>query len=121
MRHVRLGRTGLQVFRLWLGTMTFGLQSDVPASVAILDRAAAGGPDECPALGPRRLAQACPRRPARARRRLRAGKARRGGCSNYAAWQVARALGRSGAQGLAADRKARLDEMTRGHRSGDDP
>lgn len=52
---------------------------------------------------------------------LRAGKARRGGCSNYAAWQVARALGRSGAQGLAADRKARLDEMTRGHRSGDDP
>src|SRR5438309_6494026 len=32
MRHVRLG-----------GTMTFGLQCDEPTSVAILDRAAAGG------------------------------------------------------------------------------
>jgi 1-deoxyxylulose-5-phosphate synthase len=43
MRHVRLGRTGLQVSRLCLGTMTFGLQCDEPASVAILERAAAGG------------------------------------------------------------------------------
>ena len=43
MRHVRLGRAGLQVSRLCLGTMTFGLQCDEPASVAILDRAAAGG------------------------------------------------------------------------------
>jgi len=43
MRHVRLGRTGLSVSRLCLGTMTFGLQCDEPASVAILDRAAAGG------------------------------------------------------------------------------
>jgi aryl-alcohol dehydrogenase-like predicted oxidoreductase len=43
MRHVRVGRTGLQVSRLCLGTMTFGLQCDEPASVAILDRAAAGG------------------------------------------------------------------------------
>jgi 1-deoxyxylulose-5-phosphate synthase len=43
MRHVRLGRTGLQVSRLCLGTMTFGLQCDEPASVAILDRAAEGG------------------------------------------------------------------------------
>jgi aryl-alcohol dehydrogenase-like predicted oxidoreductase len=43
MRHVRLGRTGLPVSRLCLGTMTFGLQCDEPASVAILDRAAAGG------------------------------------------------------------------------------
>ncbi len=43
MRHVRLGRTGLQVSRLCLGTMTFGLQCDEPASVAILDRADAGG------------------------------------------------------------------------------
>jgi aryl-alcohol dehydrogenase (NADP+) len=40
MRHVRLGRTGLSVSRLCLGTMTFGLQCDEPASVAILDRAA---------------------------------------------------------------------------------
>ena len=43
MRHVRLGRTGLQVSRLCLGTMTFGLQCDEPTAVAILDRAAAGG------------------------------------------------------------------------------
>jgi aryl-alcohol dehydrogenase (NADP+) len=43
MRHVRLGRTGLAVSRLCLGTMTFGLQCDEAASGAILDRAAAGG------------------------------------------------------------------------------
>ena len=43
MQHVRLGRTGLTVSRLCLGTMTFGLQCDEPTSVAILDRAAAGG------------------------------------------------------------------------------
>ena len=43
MRHIRLGRTGLHVSRLCLGTMTFGLQCDEPASFAILDRAAAGG------------------------------------------------------------------------------
>jgi 1-deoxyxylulose-5-phosphate synthase len=43
MRHVRLGRTGLSVSRLCLGTMTFGLQCDEATSTAILDRAAAGG------------------------------------------------------------------------------
>jgi aryl-alcohol dehydrogenase (NADP+) len=43
MRHVRLGRTGLAVSRLCLGTMTFGLQCDEAASAAILDRAARGG------------------------------------------------------------------------------
>jgi 1-deoxyxylulose-5-phosphate synthase len=43
MRHVRLGKTGLKVSQLCLGTMTFGLQCDEPTSVAILDRAAAGG------------------------------------------------------------------------------
>lgn len=43
MRHTRLGRTGLQVSRLCLGTMTFGLQCDEPTSVAIMDRAAEGG------------------------------------------------------------------------------
>jgi aryl-alcohol dehydrogenase (NADP+) len=43
VRHVRLGRTGLPVSRLCLGTMTFGLQCDEPASAAIMDRAAAGG------------------------------------------------------------------------------
>ena len=43
MQHVRLGRTGLPVSRLCLGTMTFGLQCDEPTSVAIMDRAAEGG------------------------------------------------------------------------------
>ena len=43
MEHVRLGRTGLQVSRLCLGTMTFGLQCDEPTSFAILDHAAEGG------------------------------------------------------------------------------
>jgi 1-deoxyxylulose-5-phosphate synthase len=43
MQHVHLGRTGLPVSRLCLGTMTFGLQSDEETSVAIMDRAAEGG------------------------------------------------------------------------------
>ena len=43
MRHVRLGRTGLPVSRLCLGTMTFGVQCDERASRAVLDRAADGG------------------------------------------------------------------------------
>jgi 1-deoxyxylulose-5-phosphate synthase len=45
VEHTRLGRTGLQVSRLCLGTMTFGLQCDEPTSTAILDRAAEGGID----------------------------------------------------------------------------
>jgi 1-deoxyxylulose-5-phosphate synthase len=45
VEHTRLGRTGLQVSRLCLGTMTFGLQCDEPTSGAILDRAAEGGVD----------------------------------------------------------------------------
>ena len=45
MEHARLGRTGLQVSRLCLGTMTFGLQCDEKTAVAILDRAAEGGID----------------------------------------------------------------------------
>jgi aryl-alcohol dehydrogenase (NADP+) len=45
MEHARLGRTGLQVSRLCLGTMTFGLQCDEETAVAILDRAAEGGID----------------------------------------------------------------------------
>jgi aryl-alcohol dehydrogenase (NADP+) len=43
MRHVRFGGTGLQVSRLCLGTMTFGLQCDEATSFAILDAAAAAG------------------------------------------------------------------------------
>jgi aryl-alcohol dehydrogenase-like predicted oxidoreductase len=39
----RLGRTGLTVSRLALGTMTFGLQTDEAASHRILDKAAEGG------------------------------------------------------------------------------
>jgi aryl-alcohol dehydrogenase (NADP+) len=45
MEHVRLGRSGLQVSRLCLGTMTFGLQSDEATAIAIMDRAAEGGVD----------------------------------------------------------------------------
>ena len=43
MEHVRLGRTGLQLSRLCLGTMTFGYQCDEPTSIAILDAAADAG------------------------------------------------------------------------------
>jgi 1-deoxyxylulose-5-phosphate synthase len=43
VQHVRLGRTGLNVSRICLGTMTFGLQVDEPRSFAILDAAADKG------------------------------------------------------------------------------
>jgi aryl-alcohol dehydrogenase (NADP+) len=43
MEHRRLGRTGLLVSRLCLGTMTFGLQCDEDTSRAILDTAAEAG------------------------------------------------------------------------------
>lgn len=43
VEHIRLGRTGLKVSRVCLGTMTFGIQCDEPASRAILDRAADAG------------------------------------------------------------------------------
>jgi 1-deoxyxylulose-5-phosphate synthase len=43
MQHVRFGSTGLQVSRLCLGTMTFGLQCDEATSFAIMDAAAAAG------------------------------------------------------------------------------
>ncbi|KYG05593.1 alcohol dehydrogenase [Sorangium cellulosum] len=39
----RLGRTGLTVSRLCLGTMTFGFQTDEETSRAILDKAASAG------------------------------------------------------------------------------
>jgi aryl-alcohol dehydrogenase-like predicted oxidoreductase len=39
MHHVRFGATGLQVSRICLGTMTFGLQIDEDASRAVLDHA----------------------------------------------------------------------------------
>jgi 1-deoxyxylulose-5-phosphate synthase len=45
MEHVRLGRSGLKVSRLCLGTMTFGLQSDEATGFAIMDRAAEAGVD----------------------------------------------------------------------------
>ncbi len=40
MEHVRLGRSGLPVSRICLGTMTFGLQVDEDRAHPILDRAA---------------------------------------------------------------------------------
>jgi predicted aldo/keto reductase-like oxidoreductase len=43
MRHVRLGRTGLGVSRLCLGTMNFGQQTSEPDSFAIMDRALEAG------------------------------------------------------------------------------
>jgi aryl-alcohol dehydrogenase (NADP+) len=43
MKYTRLGRTGLQVSRLCLGTMTFGYQCDEKTSVDIMDRAFDGG------------------------------------------------------------------------------
>src|ERR1700744_1204352 len=45
MQHIRLGRTGLRVSRLCLGTMTFGGQCDEARSHAILDAAAEAGID----------------------------------------------------------------------------
>jgi 1-deoxyxylulose-5-phosphate synthase len=39
MHYTQLGRTGLSVSRLCLGTMTFGYQSDEAASFAIMDKA----------------------------------------------------------------------------------
>ena len=176
MRHTRLGRTGLHVSRICLGTMTFGLQCDEAASRAILDRAAAGGitfldtSDVYPLGGSLEtvgrteeilgrwldgqrhdfvIATKCfgamsdkpwdrglsrkhildaidgslrrlrtdyvdlyqchhpdPETPIDETLRamddvVRAGKARYVGCSNYHAWQVARALGRSEVLGVA--------------------
>jgi 1-deoxyxylulose-5-phosphate synthase len=43
MQVARLGRTGLKVSRICLGTMTFGVQCDEAQSRAILDRAAEAG------------------------------------------------------------------------------
>jgi aryl-alcohol dehydrogenase-like predicted oxidoreductase len=43
MEHVRLGRTGLQVSRLCLGTMTFGFQCDEETSRQIMDASAEAG------------------------------------------------------------------------------
>jgi aryl-alcohol dehydrogenase-like predicted oxidoreductase len=45
MQHTKLGRTGLRVSRLCLGTMTFGGQCDEARSHAILEAAAEGGID----------------------------------------------------------------------------
>ena len=45
MRSVRLGRTGLRVSEICLGTMTFGLQTDRDEAFAIMDVAEAGGID----------------------------------------------------------------------------
>jgi len=39
MKHTNLGRTGLKVTKLCLGTMTFGLQCDEATSASILDTA----------------------------------------------------------------------------------
>src|SRR6266404_9726894 len=43
MNHRRMGRTGLKVSEICLGTMTFGDQCDERSSFAILDKAAGQG------------------------------------------------------------------------------
>lgn len=43
MKIKRMGRTGLKVSEICLGTMTFGAQADEAASFAIMDKAAEGG------------------------------------------------------------------------------
>ena len=43
MKSKRMGRTGLHVSEICLGTMTFGNQCDEPTSHAIMDKAFAGG------------------------------------------------------------------------------
>src|SRR5690554_3736565 len=43
MRYVLLGRTGVRVSEVCLGTMTFGNEADEAASVAIMDQALALG------------------------------------------------------------------------------
>ena len=45
MNYRSMGRTGLKVSEICLGTMTFGVQCDEGTSFAILDRAAAAGVD----------------------------------------------------------------------------
>jgi aryl-alcohol dehydrogenase-like predicted oxidoreductase len=45
MKTKQMGRTGLKVSEICLGTMTFGLQCDEPTSVAIMDTAAEHGVD----------------------------------------------------------------------------
>src|SRR5262245_25042754 len=45
MKHRSLGRSGLKVSEICLGTMTFGYQSDEATAFAILDRAAERGVD----------------------------------------------------------------------------
>ena len=45
MKHRQLGRTGLSVSEICLGTMTFGSMADEQTSFACLDRAFAGGVD----------------------------------------------------------------------------
>ena len=45
MKHRRMGKTGLKVSEICLGTMTFGVQCDEKASFGILDKAAEAGLD----------------------------------------------------------------------------
>src|SRR5918997_1213048 len=107
MEHVRLGRTGLQVSRLCLGTMTFGMQCDEPASVAILDAADASLRRlQTDYIDLYQLHSPDPRSPIDETLRamddlVRAGKVRYIGCSNFLSYQVARAIGRSEALGVA--------------------
>ena len=103
MRHVRLGRAGLPVSRLCFGTMTFGLQCDEPSLVAILERAAAGGIAF--------LAVA----------RVLAHPAVTAPIIGASRPELLDDVLLAAEAGLPADLQAKLDELTRKYRGGDDP
>ena len=65
MKTKRMGRTGLRVSEICLGTMTFGLQCDEPTSVAIMDTAVEHGVDSSIPPTPIRLAATHHHRPHR--------------------------------------------------------
>ncbi len=47
MKTVRLGRTGLKVSEICLGTMTFGYQCDEKTSFATMNKSALCVPSKC--------------------------------------------------------------------------
>lgn len=54
MEYTSLGRTGLAVSRICLGTMNFGVRTDAVEAAGILDEAATAGPGDHAAVRRRR-------------------------------------------------------------------
>ena len=117
MEHARLGRTGLEVSRICLGTMTFGFQCDEPTSRSILDAADDAVITFLDAVDAslRRLGtdyidlyqlhsddRSTPLDESLEALDdiVRAGKVRYVGCSNFLAYRMARTIGRSEARRL---------------------